>query len=169
MLDLPGVECLAAWPAFWLVTNNTFDVLPVDVPGNNLGGDGGELDMLEQYNYWGLATAGDYQPSAPSPLVYGAYGLTRSPLPGNNLGGSIRAKIQMIYSNSRAWYYLNGKLMFAKDFQIATFKRASVAVNLAMGTSLNSSLTSNGFWPVDASNVPNTKVRLHSLRVLSGS
>lgn len=156
--DLPDASVLGSWPAFWLFKDPLNPTPVTDVSGLS------EIDMLESFVYWGNATTASYRPNANTPVTYGYSGLTASPLPGNNSHGT-RRKIQVVFTTSQVFYYLDGTLMFVKTFQLQRAFRAQVAANLAVG-SISSSFNSNGFFPMDYSQFP-MKFKLRRMRVLA--
>jgi hypothetical protein len=159
--DLPSVMDFAAWSAFWLYTDTS------DAAGSTAQGTGtSEIDMMEQYNYFSNGTAADlhWGTAAPNFDIYNYPGVSGGTLPGNNLDVKTR-KIQLVWSPTKAYVYLDGTLIFAKNYSWNAYKRAQIAANLAVG-SLGGSFTGSGFFPIDLSRFP-MKYRLKRLRVLT--
>jgi hypothetical protein len=71
----------------------------------------------------------------------------------------------LVWSPTKAYVYLDGTLVFAKNYIWNSYKRAQIAANLAIG-SLGTSFTGSGFFPIDLSRFP-LKYRLKRLRVLT--
>lgn len=154
-MECPDIGAVGAWPAFWLFSD------PTNPTGLPAGGNS-EIDMLEQFNYFGNQTAGDYRPSAPTSDLYSYAKGKVSPVAGNDNGGRMR-KIQVVYTTTKTLYYLDGVLMFARTFAHRNNNRAQVAVNLAVGSF---DFTSNGFFPLDQSQFP-MAVKIKRLRVMA--
>lgn len=156
-VELPSAAALGAWPAFWIFTD------PSSVTGQPAGGNS-EIDMLEQFNYFGNSSIGCYSPSASTPLLYGYGGKTDRPMNGNDVGIGVR-KIQVIFNNDTTMYYYDGVLMFVKAYKYRKDRRAQVAANLAVGV-ISTGMNSNGFFPIDMSQFP-MAMKLRRMRVLA--
>ncbi|MEY9107446.1 hypothetical protein ABH999_003642 [Bradyrhizobium yuanmingense] len=162
--DLPDTADVGAWPAFWLFRDfNQLTGMPT--PKDSAS----EIDMTDLFVYWSNLSTNCHRPAngKPTSEIYrntafhnGEY------VVGNNVGLKTR-KIQAIWSTDQVFYYIDGILVWARNFTYNRSARAQIAANLAVGTT-SANFTSNGFFPLDFSRFP-IKFRLKRLRILAAA
>jgi hypothetical protein len=159
--DFPDVADLSAWPAFWLLKNAS-DLTGLPVPS----GSSSEIDMTDTFYYWNaLSASACYQPQGGSAVnnryLSPYHDGTR--VQGQNLGRQTR-KIQLVWSTTAFYAYIDNVLMLARGFVFDNSVRAQISANLAVGAT-STGLNSNGFFPIDFSQFP-MKYRLKRMRIL---
>lgn len=155
--DIPNAANIAAWPAFWMFSDTTD---PEPGPGSGVS----EIDMLDLFTYFNNGSTGDYTAASSSPKtdLYNHPAFQGGKLNGNNAGLKER-KVQIVWTATKVYFYLDGTLINARSFTWNAHFRAQVGINLAVG-SVNQSFNSNGFFPIDCSQFP-MKFKLKRLRI----
>jgi len=159
--DFPLADDIAAWPANWIFEDLT-NLTGLPTPANS----GQEIDVTDPFYYWANNTSASHRPAnaSPSTNIYSSSYFNGSIVQGNNLGAQER-KIQLVWSTTRIYYYIDGILVLARNFTYNNAARAQIATNLAVGA-FSTGFEANGFFPIDMSQFP-MKFRVKRLRILA--
>lgn len=144
----PNAASIPAFAAWWLYT---FVGDPNPIPpvlGNS------EIDMIDNFIYANNDSTNNiiHATNNPSSDLYAVPEYTSSNLKGNNLGSKVR-DIAMVWEPTRCSFYVDNVLILQKSYTWNAYRRAQMAMNLAVG-SVSTSFNSNGFYPIDASQFP---------------
>ena len=162
-VDCPPFAALSSWPACWLY-KNADDTTGLPQPPNAHV----EVDAAESFNYWMSAVNDDYKPGTPSSTnATGNHWFAGNNVgfSGNNFSRATR-KIQLLWSQTRQWFFADDLWMLRTDMTYDVSARAQIAANLALGSHATS-FNSNGFYPVDWSQFP-MAFRVRRMRIWGG-
>lgn len=162
--DLPDTADIGAWPAFWLF-RDPHQPTGMATPKDSAS----EIDMTDLFVYWSNLSTNSHRPAngKPTSEIYRNTAVHNGEyVVGNNMGLKTR-KVQAIWSTDQVFYYIDGILVWARNFTYNRSARAQIAANLAVGTT-SANFTANGFFPLDFSRFP-MKFRLKRLRILVAS
>jgi hypothetical protein len=156
--EVPNAS-VVAWPAFWLFSDYAQPTL-LPVPEESFS----EIDMMEVFNYWNNTSVNSFRPGSvgKSVDIYRHPAYNGEYLEANNTG-DVSRKIQVIWSDSKVYFYMDNILILAQTFRYDQSHLAQIGINLAMG-STSAAFNSNGFFPLDFSQFP-VKFKIKRLRI----